>query len=69
MEDRNVQPDNWFTRLCHRSGKALRQVAKPASANRRVVGVQREERSLNESTVLRRTTIDEIEIRREPKDS
>ncbi len=61
-------PDNWFTRLCHRSGKALHNLVTPAT-DRRTVGMTREERRLNESTILRRTTIDEIEVRREPKDS
>ena len=54
----------WFQRLCRNAGLAVHAVTNPArkTETRRTV----EEQRVNDKVVLRRTTIEEVEIQREP---
>lgn len=56
--------DNWFTRLCFSSGKMIHQIVKPVEVSKKTtVNKKVEEKQVSESITLRRTTIDEIEIK------
>jgi hypothetical protein len=63
--------DNWFTRLCFNSGKAIHDIVKPASGSSKKTTVNKtvEEKKVSQNVTLRRTTIDEIEIKQTPDDS
>lgn len=64
--------DNWFTRLCYSTGKTLHDIMKPvdgkATSQKTTVNKTVEEKKLNENVTLRRTTIDEIEIKKTSDD-
>ena len=54
----------WFQKLCRDAGLMIHNITKPAS-DKQEVGRKVEEKKLNDTTTLRRTTIDEIEVKRE----
>ena len=56
---------NWFTKLCRQTGLMVHHITKPVDEHtqRRELNRKVEERKLDQTTTLRRTTIDEIEIR------
>lgn len=54
----------WFQKLCRDAGLMIHNIRKPVSENREV-GRKVEEKKLNDTTTLRRTTIDEIEVKRD----
>ena len=61
---------NWFTRLCRNTGLMIHHVVKPGGESQRiVVDKDVQEKELDESVTLRRTTIDEIEVRKKRVDS
>lgn len=60
----------WFDRMCRNTGLMLHNIAKPIrddkqASEKREVARCTEEKQVDESTILRRTTIDEIEVRRD----
>ena len=57
---------SWFTKLCRRTGLMVHHIVKPEDAHtqRREVSRKTEERKVDGSVTLRRTTIDEVEIKR-----
>lgn len=64
--------DNWFTRFCYSAGKTIHEIAKPAPGNKpsqkTTVNKKVQEKKVNENVTLRRTTIDEIEIKQTSDD-
>ncbi len=64
--------DNWFTKLCYSTGKTLHDIVKPVdgkqTSRKQTVNRKVEEKKVNENVTLRRTTIDEIEIKKTPDD-
>ncbi len=56
---------NWFTKLCRQTGLMVHHITKPvdAGAQRKEVNRKVEETKIDKTTTLRRTTIDEIEIK------
>ena len=58
---------NWFTRLCRRTGLMLHHVVHPddtsTKARRTEVSRSTSEKKVSRSVTLRRTTIEEIEVR------
>ena len=54
----------WFDRLCQNAGLMIHHAVKPLKKSKpTVVKKEVEEKQVNETTILRRTTIEEIEIR------
>lgn len=53
----------WFTRLCRNSGLMIHHVAKPVSGKKQVVSHETQEKQVSETVTLRRTTIEEVEVR------
>lgn len=54
----------WFQKICRTAGLTLHNVMQPSKdAQRTTVSKKVEEEKLSETTTLRRTTIEEIEIR------
>ncbi|MAX27289.1 MAG: hypothetical protein CMJ19_22560 [Phycisphaeraceae bacterium] len=63
--------DNWFTKLCYSTGKTIHDIVKPVETSggkKTTVNKKVEEKKVNENVTLRRTTIDEIEIKKTPDD-
>lgn len=61
---------NWFEQLCRNTGLMLHNVARPegsAPPARRVVRQSVEESQVNATTVIRRTVVEEIEVRGTPR--
>ncbi len=62
-DESKVMP--WFEKFCRETGLMIHHITRPVSrtqeVNRKV-----EEKKINQTTTLRRTTIDEIEVRDEP---
>jgi hypothetical protein len=59
---------NWFDRLMRNAGLMIHHAIKPLrKSEKQVVKKTVEEEKLNETMTLRRTTIEEIEIRRDDK--
>ena len=54
---------NWFTRLCRHTGLMIHHVAKPVPKQTHTVSHTTEEKQASDTVTLRRTTIDEIEIK------
>ena len=57
---------SWFARLCRNTGLMIHYVIKPMKkkSNKYILSEKTEEEQINETTTLRRTTIEEIEIKR-----
>ena len=64
---------NWFLNLCRDTGLMIHQVASPGPAGgndksgttrKHKLSETREETQLNDSVTLRRTTVEEVEIKR-----
>ena len=55
----------WFTRLCRNAGLTIHHIVKPikSDSQKREVNRKVEEKKVNGKLTLRRTTIDEIEVR------
>lgn len=54
----------WFHNLCRNTGLALHEVIKPLpNTTKQELKRETEEKQINETMILRRTTIEEIEIR------
>lgn len=56
---------NWFLRLCRNTGLMVHHATHPT--RREVLDKKVQEQKLNDTVTLRRTTIDEIEIKQSPK--
>lgn len=54
----------WFQKLCRRTGLALHGVMRPQDKRRQEVKRTVEEEQVSETVTLRRTTIEEVEIRK-----
>lgn len=55
----------WFTRLCRNTGLMIHHVAKPVKGQTHVVGKETQEKKVGDTVTLRRTTIEEIEVKPE----
>ncbi|MBL4701802.1 MAG: hypothetical protein JKX85_11160 [Phycisphaeraceae bacterium] len=59
--------DNWFTKLCFNAGHAIHTIVTPPQKvdqpQKTTVNKTVEEEKLSEQVTLRRTTIEEIEIK------
>ncbi|MFW6060655.1 MAG: hypothetical protein ACODAQ_10770 [Phycisphaeraceae bacterium] len=57
---------NWFTKFCRNAGLMVHHIVHPddTRTQRREVSRTVDERKVNDRMILRRTTIDEIEIKR-----
>jgi len=53
--------DNWFTKLCFNAGRTVHTIVNPPQT--KTVNKTVEEEKLSEQVTLRRTTIEEIEIK------
>jgi len=53
----------WFTRLCRNTGLMVHYIAKPEKGQKHVVSKQTQEKKISDSVTLRRTTIEEIEVK------
>lgn len=56
---------NWFHQLCRNMGLMVHNIKHPDAATNRQVSRKVEEKKIDETTTLRRTTIEEIEIKRD----
>jgi len=57
---------NWFERLCRQTGLTIHQVIKPVErSTKQEIRRETQERQVNDKVTLRRTTIEEIEIKKE----
>jgi hypothetical protein len=59
---------SWFTRFCRNAGLMVHNIKQPAQqqgTKKKEVSRQTEEQKLDEKTTLRRTTIDEVEVKRD----
>lgn len=56
---------NWFTRFCRQSGLMIHQIVQPDRKNERVIASRKhvEEKQDSPAVILRRTTIEEIEVK------
>ena len=56
--------DNWFTKFCFTAGQAIHTIVKPVDPPKTTtVKKTVEEEKLSEQVTLRKTTIEEIEIK------
>ncbi len=53
----------WFTRLCRNTGLMIHHATTPGTAGKRVVSHDTQEQKVSETMTLRRTTIEEIEVK------
>lgn len=53
----------WFQRFCRNAGLMVHHIIHPSSGARHEIHRTMEERTVNPTVTLRRTTIEEIEIR------
>jgi len=58
---------SWFTKLCRNMGLMIHNVKHPSGqkSDKQVVSREVEEEQLNDKVTLRRTTIEEVEIKRD----
>ncbi|GAB4108023.1 MAG: hypothetical protein Kow00105_13510 [Phycisphaeraceae bacterium] len=54
---------SWFARLCRNTGLFIHHVTRPVKGQRQVISHRTEEKKLNPTVTLRRTTIEEIEVK------
>ncbi len=59
----------WFTRLCRNTGLMIHHAAKPVAGGKQVISHQTQEQKVNDTMTLRRTTIEEIEVKPGPEES
>lgn len=59
---------SWFTRMCRDLGLAIHHVVKPRQRVRHEVRRTTEQRRVEPSVTLRRTTIEEIEVHDRDRD-
>ncbi len=53
---------SWFARLCRNTGLMIHHATHPAKKKTQIVRHETQEKQVNETTTLRRTTIEEIEV-------
>ena len=60
----------WFARLCRNAGLTIHHIVKPirSDAHKREVNRKVEQKKIDDKVTLRRTTIDEIELKRPARD-
>lgn len=58
----------WFTRICRNTGLMIHHVAAPIKGEKKVVRHETQEKKVSETVTLRRTTIEEIEVKPDGKD-
>jgi len=56
---------NWFTQLCRNTGLMIHNVIHPEDTKTHEVNKTVEEKQVSEKVTLRRTTIEEIEIKKD----
>ena len=54
----------WFTKLCRNVGLMVHNVKHPDRSERQVIRKDVEEKQVDEKVTLRRTTIEEIEVKK-----
>ena len=57
----------WFQKLCRKTGLLVHEITKPVqpqNTQRREVSRRVEEKQVDEQVTLRRTTIEEVEVKR-----
>ena len=61
---------NWFIRLCRNTGLTIHHIVKPVRDDtlKREVSRNTEEKKISGTVTLRRTTIDEIEVKKGGED-
>jgi len=59
----------WFTRICRNTGLMIHHAAKPVTGKKTTVSHETQEQKINETTTLRRTTIEEIEVKNDGSDN
>ena len=65
----------WFQSLCRSAGLMVHEIVKPvkrdpaAEVEKREVSRQVQEQRVNDRVTLRRTTIEEVEVTRDPDDA
>ncbi len=55
----------WFTRLCRNTGLMIHHVAQPVKGRTHMVSKETQEQKISDTVTLRRTTIEEIEVKPE----
>jgi len=63
---------SWFTKMCRNTGLMIHQIIKPVDRDqpdKQVINKKVEEEKLDSQVTLRRTTIEEVEIKQAGKDS
>jgi hypothetical protein len=53
----------WFTRICRNTGLMIHHAAKPIKGRKQVVSHETQQEQVNDTVTLRRTTIEEIEVK------
>ncbi len=53
----------WFTRICRNTGLMIHHAAKPIKGEKQVVSQETQEQKVSDTVTLRRTTIEEIEVK------
>jgi len=53
----------WFTKLCRNTGLLIHHAAKPVTGNKKLIRHETQEHKVSETVTLRRTTIEEIEVK------
>ena len=56
---------SWFHRFCRDSGLMIHEIVKPLKSSKREVNRKVEEKKVSDKVTLRRTTIEEIEVKQE----
>lgn len=59
----------WFTRLCRNTGLMIHHIAKPVEGHKHVVSKDTQEKQVSDTVTLRRTTIEEVEIKQDTTNS
>jgi hypothetical protein len=53
----------WFTRLCRNTGLLIHHATSPSKGEKHVVSRETQEQKVSDTVTLRRTTIEEIELK------
>lgn len=56
---------NWFPKLCRQAGLGLRKLVRSDDTQKKELSRSTEEKKVNDKVTLRRTTIEEIEIKKD----
>ena len=59
---------SWLERLAYNLGKTIHDLQQPIKTQKQTVNQTVEEKQINATTTLRRTVIEEVEIKQVPQD-